>query len=74
MNEWETETSGKKSKIKEKTQMEILELKNTTTKVKQSLDELSGRKQMTDEIVTYTDQQKLPNLNNTGNNRLKKNP
>lgn len=35
------------------------------------IDELSGRKQVTDEIVIYRDQRKLPNLNNTGNSRLK---
>lgn len=67
------ETGNIRKEIKDikKTQIEILQLKNTATKVKYSLDELSGRKQATDEIVIYRDQRKLPNLNNTGNSRLK---
>lgn len=42
----------------------------TAEKIRQpkySLDEVSGRMQLTDEI----DQQKLPNVNNRENNRLK---
>lgn len=34
-----------------KNQMKILELKNTTTKIKYSLYELNGRMQMTEEIA-----------------------